>query len=585
MATVGEAVIKLIFDGKSGQASIKAATADVEKTLTDAQKKMVEKGAKLVTGAFVSAATAISGLAASSVKQFAEFEQVSGGIQKIFNDMDYKAIEKDAKQAYKTMNISATEYMKQISGVGATFAQTMGDKKGYETAKTGMQALADYASGTGKNVDNLMEKYQMITRSTTSYLSIADQFAGILPQTTDGFLKQAQASGYLSKEYTKLSQVPVAEYQQALSKMLEDGVKDMGLLGNTTAETEGTISGSFNAMKAAWNDTVVSFVNGGDDLDENLDKLMTTIGDLASNVIPKFFSAFSNIYKKIFERAPVVTTFVTVLGGLAVAIWAINTATTAWTAATTALNAILAISKVTILGHPIFLVAGVIAGIIAAIVLLVTHIQEVGDWFMWLGNTIGAFFGDFSAKAMEGIDKFAQGFWQAIENIKNWFASIPAFFAGIIGKISDKVRAFGAKVGDIVGGAFKAVVNGVLGFIEGFINTPIRAINGLIDTINNVPGIDLGRLDEFHLPRLAKGGLATGSTLANIGEAGAEAVIPLERNPDSWAAPLARAIADQFTEQSIGGAGITVYMTNNINNNLDADEIGQRLMTSIRRAA
>lgn len=585
MAIVGEATIKLNYDGKSGQASLKSAINDSEKTLSDAQKKLVENGAKLVTGAFVGAATAISGLAANSVKQFAEFEQVSGGIQKIFNDMDYDSIAKDAKQAYKTMNISATEYMKQISGVGATFAQTMGDEKGYKTAKQGMQALADYASGTGKEVGLLMEKYQAITRSTSSYLSIADQFAGILPQTTDGFVKQAQASGYLSKEYTKLSQVPVAEYQQAISKMLEDGVKDMGLLGNTAAETEGTISGSFNAMKAAWQNTVTSFVSGGDDLDDNLNDLAKTITDLARNVIPKFLSAFSNIYSKIFERAPVVTTFVTVLGGLAVAIWAINTATTAWTAATTALNTILAISKVTILGHPIFLVAAVIAGIIAALVLLVTHINEVGQWFMNLGAAINTFFGDFSAKALEVIDGFAQGFWKAIEAVKSWFAGIPGFFAGVIDRILGGFKAFGTKVGEVVGGAFKAVVNGVLGFVENFINAPIRAINGLIDTINSVPGIDLGRLDEFHLPRLAKGGLATGSTLANIGEAGAEAVIPLERNPDSWAAPLARAIADQFTEQGIGGAGITVYMTNNINSDLDADEIGQRLMTSIRRAA
>ena len=48
---------------------------------------------------------------------------------------------------------------------------------------------------------------------------------------------------------------------------------------------------------------------------------------------------------------------------------------------------------------------------------------------------------------------------------------------------------------------------------------------------------------------------------------------------------LAQAIAEQFQAQNLAGAGITVYMTNNINNNLDADEIGQRLMTSIRRAA
>jgi hypothetical protein len=101
-----------------------------------------------------------------------------------------------------------------------------------------------------------------------------------------------------------------------------------------------------------------------------------------------------------------------------------------------------------------------------------------------------------------------------------------------------------------------------------------------------VPGIDIGKLSEFSLPRLAQGGITTGPTTALIGEAGKEAVIPLERNTENWTGPLAKALAEQFESEGISTAGhITVNMNNYINNNLDADEIGQRLMTSIRRAA
>ena len=579
MATVGEAIIKLVYDGKSAKASLTATKKDAESQLNEMQKNIAKKGAKIATLATAGAVTAITGLATKSVKAFAEFEQISGGIQKIFNEMDYSTIEKDANKAWKSMNISANEYMKQISGVGAIFAQTMGDKKGYEAAKTGMQAIADYASGTGASVDVLMDKFQMISRATTSYQSIA----GILPQTTKDFLKQAQSAGFLSTKYKKLTDVPVAEYQEAISKMLEKGVGDMGLLGNTSEETEKTISGSFNAMKASWENVVTNFVNGGDNLDEALDALSDNIVNLAKNVIPKFFQAFSNIYKNIFERAPVVTAFVTALAGVAVAITAINLATKLWTASTAALNTILAISKVTILGHPIFLVAGVIAGIIAVLVLLVTHINEVGQFFQHLGVIIQTALGDFSAKALEVINGFTNGFKNAITRVKEWFSTIPAFFAGVFGKITGLFKNIGTKIGEVVSGAFKAVVNGVISFIEGFLNTPINAVNSLIDTINSVPGVDVPRLDTINLPRLAKGGVATGSTLANIGEAGDEAVIPLERDVERWAVPMAKALAEQFGEQS-SGSGITVYMTNNINNNLDADEIGRRLMTSIRRA-
>ena len=160
------------------------------------------------------------------------------------------------------MNLSASQYLDMMNSVGATFAQTMGDEKGYETAKKGLQAISDYASGTGADINTLNDKYKMISRSTTSYLSIADQFAGLLPQTTDDFLKQAQASGYLSTSYKKLTEVPVAEYQQAISSMLEKGVADMGLLGNTYAESTQTMTGSIAMLKTSWD----NFLSGTGDL-------------------------------------------------------------------------------------------------------------------------------------------------------------------------------------------------------------------------------------------------------------------------------------------------------------------------------
>ena len=138
------------------------------------------------------AAAAFVGITKAAVDSYAEFEQLSGGVQKIFDEIDYSKIAEDAGNAYKTMGMSANEYLGVMTTVGANFASTLGDAKGYEVAKQGMQAISDFASGTGRSVDELSEKYQMITKSTSSYQSIADQFAGILPATSEGFLEQAQ---------------------------------------------------------------------------------------------------------------------------------------------------------------------------------------------------------------------------------------------------------------------------------------------------------------------------------------------------------------------------------------------------------
>lgn len=142
-------------------------------------------------------------------------------------------------------------------------------------------------------------------------------------------------------------------------------------------------------------------------------------------------------------------------------------------------------------------------------------IQPIGEWFSELGKGI------------------VNSFNTAINWIKNSFNSMVNFFRNIINTIVELFRNIGTKVGDAIGGAFKTVVNGVLKAIESILNSPIRAVNSLINTINKVPGINISKLPTFSLPRLAVGGVVNmpGRGInyggANIGERGAEGVIPL----------------------------------------------------------
>lgn len=142
----------------------------------------------------------------------------------------------------------------------------------------------------------------------------------------------------------------------------------------------------------------------------------------------------------------------------------------------------------------------------------------------------------------DGIIKFIKGVFtgnwkQAWEGIKNIFSSIwngiKGIFKGVIKIIGDMTVTVAKTTGKIISSAFKAVVNGVMWAIETVLNSPIRAINGLISVINAVPGINLGHLSEFNLPRLAVGGIVNmpnrgtmvGGAIA--GESGREGVLPL----------------------------------------------------------
>lgn len=278
------------------------------------------KGFSAVKGVITAvAASAAVGFAAeftkSAVSAFAESEQLVGGVEKIFNEMDNSVILEDAKKAYSELGMSANEYLTVINQTGAAFAATMGDEAGYKTARLGMMAISDYASGTGRSVSELSDKFTLITRSTQSYQSIADQFSGILPATSADFLKQAKAAGILSQAYEDLKDVPIDEYQAAVASMLEQGVAAMGLTNNTVDESVKTISGSLAAAGASWKNWVAGLADENANMEELTRTLVETIAISAGLIIPRIGEIVSNLGVLMAEQLPGIindiTTYIT----------------------------------------------------------------------------------------------------------------------------------------------------------------------------------------------------------------------------------------------------------------------------------
>ena len=224
--------------------------------------------------------------------------------------------------------------------------------------------------------------------------------------------------------------------------------------------------------------------------------------------------------------------------------------------------------------------AGLIVGIVGGIVLLwgtivkyweqiKSFLQKGIDWLFgksdWVRQMFGDTIGDMYDNAVHGLQEILNWFdstfkgikanfneiisfvknvfagnWQgAWQNIKNIFSNIWESIKNtaktmfiLIGRMAVNV---GTTVGATISGAFKAVVNGVLWAIENILNKPIRTINSLTGVINKVPGINLGYLPTFNLPRLAKGtilnapgrGVPVAGGTALAGEAGREAYLPL----------------------------------------------------------
>ena len=146
-------------------------------------------------------------------------------------------------------------------------------------------------------------------------------------------------------------------------------------------------------------------------------------------------------------------------------------------------------------------------------------------------------------------DFFGEIFSKAYKKIKEKFEPIKTFFSNLWSSIKTTFSNFGKILGDAIGGAVKKAINTVITLIENRINSAVRLINGAITLINKLPGVSVEKITELKLPRLATGGIVTSSTIANIGEAGREAVLPLENNT-GWMDILADRIASRNSTPS-----------------------------------
>ncbi len=189
-----------------------------------------------------------------------------------------------------------------------------------------------------------------------------------------------------------------------------------------------------------------------------------------------------------------------------------------------------------------------------------TKIKEifgnVKEWFVekfqlaWEGiKQVFSVFVDYFKMQWENVklifsvvkDVLTGNFSDAWEGIKKIFSNFTSFFSGLWEKIKNTFSALGSKIGDAIGGSVKAGINKVITWIENTINKAIGLINGAIGLINKLPGVSVGKLNKLSLPRLAKGGIVDSATVAMIGEAGKEAVVPLENNTE-WMDKLAAKI-------------------------------------------
>lgn len=588
--TIGEATIKLTFDNKELDKSADKAQSKV-KSFLGTLGTTARIGGKFLAGAFIAAGSAVSALGTASVKAYAETEQLVGGVETLFGESADQMLEY-AKQAYKTAQISAAEFMDTSIQFSASLVQGLGGDtaKAADYANRAIIDMADNANKMGTDISRIQDAYRGFARQQYNMLDNLALGYGGTRSEMERLIKDAAS---YKKEQAELN-VTVEEGNLSFDNIVNAisvVQKHMGIAGTSAEEAAHTIQGSFNSMKAAAKDLITGLTDPSADLGQLLDNFVNTVvgtGDndgVIANLEPAIERTLTSIATIIEKGVPKLAEM---LPGLL--------EKTLPGIATAAVSVITAITKVLPTLAPVL--ADGISVLVKELVpylpeIIGSLVQALVTFFIEGWKHTFEMYGEFLAPI---IDKITTTFTTAISFVQkilltivvwvrvNVIDKISAFFTGLWNGIKTGVQA--------MANAIRNIFSTIVGFIKAPINAIIDGVNKILGKINGikipdwVPGIGGAHTNFATLPKLAQGGIATRATGAMIGEAGTEAVIPLERNTGNWAGLLASAIRDEFEseEMTIGG-GMTVYMTNNINNNLDADEIGQRLMTSIRRAA
>ena len=140
-------------------------------SLATSLKSGLATAAKVGAAAVGAAATAIGALTTAAVNNYAEYEQLVGGVETLFkNSAD--TVMGYAENAYKTAGLSANEYMETVTSFSASLLQSLdGDTKAAASAADmAITDMADNANKMGTSMEMIQNAYQGFAKGNMTML-------------------------------------------------------------------------------------------------------------------------------------------------------------------------------------------------------------------------------------------------------------------------------------------------------------------------------------------------------------------------------------------------------------------------------
>ena len=542
-------------DLKSGLTDAKASISSIGDGASDSEGKMSalatagKVGLGVLAGAATSAATAIVGIGKAALSSYADFEQFSGGAELIFGDEIGKNLAEQSMQ-FANIGLNANEYLSTMNKLGPAMINATGDQqKAVDILNQSLTDQRDIITATGADADMVSRAFEGLARNNFTMLDNLQ--LGIKP-TQEGMIELINSTGVAGKQIKSLDEVSLDQMYDAIHKTVEE----FNIAGNAARESSQTISGSIDAVKASWENVLTSLASGDNEaISSAINTLVENLGNAFRNISAILPAIVEGIVQLIQELVPVILEQIPILlqqllpGILQATISLVQAIVQALPQILSSLVAIV-IELVKILTAPenlqMLLQAGfqLLFGIIEAIPQIITALLEALPDII---DNLIAYLTD--PKTIEMLIKASVQLFlalvQAVPQILGaLFSAFGQLFSNLWNRLKSTFQSFAGNFGQALGQMFKNAINGVLSFIENFINQPINAINSLIGTINNVPGINLGYLNRIYLGRMETGGIVPST-------AGGRLILAGEGGEDEWVVPESKMAS--MIEQ-LGGA-------------------------------
>ena len=521
MASSTTVVGRIKVDASLDSANFNKGAAEVENTGQKLVSGIGNKFKDLVKVA-TTAGTAIgAGIAGGAVKAFADYEQLVGGVNKLFGDAA-GTVTASAESAFSRMQISANDYMETVTGFSASLISGLnGDTAAAaKIADTAIMDMADNANTFGTSMDMLQYTYQGFAKQNYTMLdNLKLGYGG----TASEMARLVNDSGVLGDSFEATAENINSVSFDKIIEAIHTIQERMNIAGTSSREASGTVEGSFNQMKAAAGNFLAA-LGGGGDADEAFKELATSAQTFMENLVPvvqkvvdNILNIVSNIWNDFKENHPVISGLIMSLSVLIGTLLIPKLLTVVAQTVLAGANALIAGAQMLAgwmmsLG-PIGLVVAGITGIIAVIAVLWNNFEGFRDFMKGAIDAIAGFFQGLWNGLTSAANSVASAISGTFGSMVNWIKSnvidpIAGFFSGLWNGITSGLSS--------IGGGIKSGMDSVVGFIKAPINAIINGINSVIDKINSikvpdwVPGIGGSHTSFGHIPTLASGGLVRG---------------------------------------------------------------------------